>query len=68
MKIPVLMTNGRYDFEIPLETCQEPLFQALGTPPQDKKHVLYDSGHVLSKLPLMNDTLDWLDHYIGPVK
>jgi eukaryotic-like serine/threonine-protein kinase len=66
VKIPVLMTNGRYDFEIPLETCQEPLFRALGTPPQDKKHVLYDTGHVPPQLPL--ETLDWLDHYLGPVK
>jgi eukaryotic-like serine/threonine-protein kinase len=68
VKIPVLMTNGRYDFEIPLETCQEPLFRALGTPPQDKKHVLYDTGHVPPQLPLMKETLDWLDHYLGPVK
>lgn len=68
VKIPVLMANGRYDFQIPLETCQEPLFKTLGSPPQDKKHVLYDSGHSLPRLPAMKDTLDWLDHYLGPVK
>jgi eukaryotic-like serine/threonine-protein kinase len=68
VKIPVLMINGRYDFRVPLETCQEPLFRALGTPAQDKKHVLYDTGHVPPLLPLMKDTLDWLDHYLGPVK
>ncbi len=66
VKIPVLMLNGRYDFWIPLETCQEPLFRALGS--QDKKHILYDSGHMPALLPYMKDTLDWLDHYLGPVK
>lgn len=45
VKVPVLMINGRYDFEIPLETCQEPLFRLLGTSPPDKRHVLYDTGH-----------------------
>jgi cephalosporin-C deacetylase-like acetyl esterase len=68
VKIPVLMINGRYDFEIPLETCQEPLFQALGTLAQDKRHVLYDTGHMPPELPVMKETLDWLDHYLGPVK
>jgi dienelactone hydrolase len=37
VKAPVLMINGRYDFQFPLETCQEPMFRALGTPPADKK-------------------------------
>jgi eukaryotic-like serine/threonine-protein kinase len=68
VKIPVLMLNGRYDFEIPFETCQEPLFRALGTTAQDKKHVLYDTGHVPPQLPIMKESLDWLDHYLGPVK
>ena len=33
VKVPVLMINGRYDFEVPLKTCQEPLFRLLGVPP-----------------------------------
>jgi eukaryotic-like serine/threonine-protein kinase len=68
VKIPVLMINGRYDFVFPLETCQAPLFQALGSPPQDKKHVLFDTGHAPPFLPMMKESLDWLDHYLGPVK
>ena len=36
VKIPVLMLNGRDDFIFPLETHQEPLFEALGTLPPDK--------------------------------
>jgi cephalosporin-C deacetylase-like acetyl esterase len=68
VKIPVLLINGRYDFVFPMETCQEPLFRALGAPDADKKHVLYDTGHAPPLLPMMKDTLNWLDHYLGPVK
>jgi eukaryotic-like serine/threonine-protein kinase len=68
VKIPVLMINGRYDFEIPLDICQEPLFRLLGTPPQDKQHVLYDTGHAPPLLPVMKEGLNWLDRYLGPVK
>jgi eukaryotic-like serine/threonine-protein kinase len=68
VKAPVLMINGRYDFVFPLETCQNPLFDALGPPAADKKHILYDSGHMPLMLPMMKDTLDWFDHYLGPVK
>ena len=68
VKIPVLLINGRYDFVFPMETCQEPFFHALGAPDADKKHVLYDTGHAPPLLPMMKDTLNWLDHYLGPVK
>jgi serine/threonine protein kinase len=63
----LLMINGRYDFVFPLETCQDPLFRALGTPTADKRHMLYDTGHMPDSLPIMKDTLDWLDHYLGAV-
>ncbi len=68
VKIPVLMINGRYDFVFPLDTCQEPLFRSLGSPAQDKSHVLYDTGHAPPLLPMMKDTLNWLDHYLGPIR
>jgi dienelactone hydrolase len=67
-KLPVLMINGRYDFAIPLETCQEPFFHLLGAAPQNKKHVLFDTGHAPPQLPVMKEALDWLDRYLGPVK
>jgi hypothetical protein len=44
------------------------MFRALGTPAVDKKHILYDAGHMPAILPNMKDTLDWFDHYLGPVK
>jgi dienelactone hydrolase len=68
VKLPVLMINGRYDFMTPVDTCQEPFFRALGTPSQDKQHVLFDTGHSPPQLPVMKESLDWLDHYLGPVK
>jgi dienelactone hydrolase len=69
VRIPVLMLNGRYDFEIPLDTCQEPFFRLLGTSPQNKRHILYESGHAPPSLtPVFKETLNWLDHYLGPVK
>ncbi|HEV7519722.1 MAG TPA: protein kinase [Candidatus Angelobacter sp.] len=67
-KLPVLMINGRFDFMIPLETCQEPFFRLLGAAPQDKKHIIFDTGHSPPQLPVMKESLDWLDHYLGPVK
>ena len=68
VKIPVLMINGRYDFVIPFETCQQPLFRLLGTPPTEKRQVVLESGHDLPLTPLFKETLNWLDHYLGPVK
>ena len=68
VKVPTLMMNGRYDFMAPLDTCQEPLFRALGTPSQDKRHVLFDTGHSPPQTPRMKEALNWLDKYLGPVK
>ena len=68
VKIPVLMLNGRYDFEIPLDTCQEPFFRLLGTSPQSKRHILFESGHAAPLTPVFKETLDWLDRYLGSVK
>jgi pimeloyl-ACP methyl ester carboxylesterase len=66
--IPVLMINGRHDLARPLETSQKPLFRLLGTPEQDKRHVVIDGGHVTPMGPVIRETLDWLDRYLGPVQ
>jgi len=68
IKIPVLMINGRYDFLVPLHSCQQPFFRRLGTPPADKRQVLLESGHGLPFTPWFKETLDWLDHHLGRVK
>ena len=44
---PVLMVNGRYDQVFRYETMQRPLFEALATPPEHKRHVVLESFHGL---------------------
>jgi hypothetical protein len=61
------MLNGREDFRFPLEQSQKPMFELLGTAAADKRHVLFEGGHVPPRLPLVQPTLDWLDRYLGPV-
>ena len=69
MKIPFLMLNGKDDFRFPLETSQQPLFKAIGTPEKDKRLVLYDGGHdTVTRLDAVKEALDWLDRYVGPVR
>jgi tRNA A-37 threonylcarbamoyl transferase component Bud32/pimeloyl-ACP methyl ester carboxylesterase len=68
IRIPVLLVAGRYDFGHPYETTQVPLFRALGTPEKDKRHVVFDGGHIPPKIqPLVKEILDWLDRTLGPV-
>jgi serine/threonine protein kinase/formylglycine-generating enzyme required for sulfatase activity len=64
---PTLMLNGREDFRFPLELSQKPLFELLGTAAADKRHVLFEGGHIPPRLPLVQPTLDWLDRYLGRV-
>ena len=65
---PVLMLNGREDFSFPVARSQEPMFRTLGTPAADKRHVIYDGGHVFPFARIIKDTLDWLDRYLGTPK
>jgi eukaryotic-like serine/threonine-protein kinase len=67
--VPVLMLSGRYDATFPLEVSQNPFFQFLGTPGKDKKHVIYEGVHGAFPRPsAIRECLDWLDHYLGPVR
>ena len=66
--MPTLMINGRYDFFFPLESSQNAMFRALGTPEKDKRHAVFDAGHMPSHDQLIKAGLDWLDRYQGPVK
>ena len=68
VNIPFLMINGRYDFDTPLNTCQIPMFRLLGTPLKDKRHALFDVGHLMARNDIIKETLDWYDRYLGPVK
>ena len=66
--MPVLMMNGRYDHYFPVETSQRPMFRLLGTPPQHKRWVISEGGHIVPRAQLITEALDWLDRYLGPVK
>ena len=68
VKVPVLMLNGREDFTFPIEEAQRPMFRLLGTPDADKRHVLYDGGHVFPFARVEKDTLEWLDKYLGSLR
>jgi dienelactone hydrolase len=67
--VPVLMVNGREDFDLPYATAQVPMFKMLGTPAADKKHAVFEGGHIPAKRQEpIKEMLDWLDKYLGPVK
>jgi formylglycine-generating enzyme required for sulfatase activity/dienelactone hydrolase len=68
VKQPILMVNGREDFDLPYETAQVPLFRMLGTSAPDKRHAVLEGGH-LPPHPqkVYKEILDWLDRYLGPV-
>lgn len=65
--IPTLMLNGRYDYLVPLEELQIPMFRLLGTPEGHKRHKIYDTDHFIPKNERIKETLNWLDRYLGPV-
>jgi dienelactone hydrolase len=65
--IPTLMLNGRYDFFFPIDTSQQPMFDALSTPKDRKDIRRYDGGHGIPRVELIRETLNWLDRF-QPVK
>ena len=67
VRMPTLMLNGRYDFEIPYETAQRPLFALLGAPAEHKRHEVFETGHALSVDDVAGEILAWLDRYLGTV-
>jgi len=46
---------------------QFPLFRFPGAPAKDKRHALFDSGHIPPRLAIIREALAWLDRYVGPV-
>jgi hypothetical protein len=50
----------------PLEP-QLPMYHMLGTPADDKKHLLRDGGHFLPRTMMVAECLNWLDRHLGPV-
>jgi len=68
IKAPTLMLNGKYDFFYPTETSQLPMFRFLGASAEQKRRVVYDTGHSIPRNELVKETIDWLDKYLGPAR
>jgi eukaryotic-like serine/threonine-protein kinase len=68
VRIPTLMLNGKYDPVFPLETAVRPFYDLIGTPPKDKKLLLYETDHYIPENEFIRETLDWLDRYLGPAR
>jgi len=71
VKIPILMLNGREDSLFPCETSQQPLFNLLGTPAPDKRHVIFPGEHNIPweyRKQYHQEISKWLDRYLGPVE
>jgi eukaryotic-like serine/threonine-protein kinase len=67
IKQPVLMLNGKYDFFFPVESSQKPLYEHLGSKKDQKKHLIYETGHSIPRNELIKEMLNWFDQYLGPV-
>jgi formylglycine-generating enzyme required for sulfatase activity/predicted Ser/Thr protein kinase len=66
---PLLMLNGRYDFDQSSEQQAKPMLRFWGAPEKDKRMVIMESGHLPANLQeVIREILDWLDKYLGPVK
>lgn len=65
VRVPTLMLNGRHDVVFAYETSQLPFFQHLGTPPADKKHIVYPTSHNVPQEALVRESLAWFDRYLS---
>jgi hypothetical protein len=68
VKQPVLMLNGKYDMFFPVESSQKPMFNFPGTPKENKKMFVYESGNLVPRTDFVKETLLWYDQYLRPVK
>jgi DNA-binding winged helix-turn-helix (wHTH) protein len=67
--LPTLVLNGRYDIATHISESRSNLFEAIGTPVEHKRFVLYDSSHwPLPKHRVASDSIAWLDEYAGYVE
>jgi hypothetical protein len=66
VRVPTLMLNGKYDTII--DSHIRPMFDLLGTPPEHKRLIEYDTDHIPPRSEYIKETLAWLDKYLGPVR
>jgi dienelactone hydrolase/predicted Ser/Thr protein kinase len=68
VRVPVLLINGKDDYQCPPES-QQKFLELLGTPPEHKQRVALDGGHVpTDNRGLIRHVLDWFDKYLGRVE
>lgn len=68
VSIPVLLINGRDDFNAP-PAARDRFIELLGTPAADKQLVVLEGGHFPNDIRgLVRHTLDWFDRHLGPVR
>ena len=66
VRVPVIMVNGREDFDLPYESAQVPMFRMLGTPEGEKQHVVLAGGHIpLHPEAAIRAMSEWLDARFG---
>lgn len=68
VNVPTLMINGRYDTTHPVQSAQETMIDLIATPPEHKRHVLYEAWHMPPRNAVIRETLDRLDRYQGSVQ
>lgn len=68
VRLPVLMISGRSDHVFPVEASQEPFFQNLGTPDEEKRRVVREGGHTVLQNDIIRESLIWLDEQMGSDK
>ena len=64
INIPTIMMNGKYDHFFPLETSQQPMYDLMSTPIEDKKHYVFETGHYVPRKELAKEMLGWLEKYL----
>ena len=62
--VPYLMLNGQFDTAIP-PGSDEAFYRLLGTPEEDKRHIVEPGGHFVPTETLIRETLGWYDRYLG---
>ncbi|MGI9628671.1 MAG: protein kinase domain-containing protein [Longimicrobiales bacterium] len=66
MQIPILMMGGENDFHLP-PAWQQAMFDSFGTPPEDKRIRIFESGHwPLPMNEVIRETVDFLERHVGP--
>jgi len=65
VNVPILMLSGEFDGMVPVGDARR-YFELLGTPPENKRHVIVVGGHFIPRDVLIRETLDFLDQRLGP--